>query len=318
VKQVICQSVAARLDLKVVDVPDPVAGPGEVLIALQAAGVNYADGLVASGRHHSRPVTPYVPGSEGAGVIAALGPGVEGWTVGDEVIFGIPKGKGAFAERLVVPAGCIYRRPPNLDPATAATCTQTYGAVFHALHARGHLQAGETVLVLGAGGGIGQAAVVLGRAMKAEVVAVASSREKLRSASELGVTKQIVYELGSLRDQVNALCPGGVDVVIDPVGGELGGEAHRCLRRGGRHLVLGFASGSVPKVALNHLLVTNRSVSGIAWDGAPDDIRSALALLEESGIQIPHASSHPFEMAGQVMTDLLERRAHGRHVLVPG
>ena len=314
-KQVICRSLTEPPDLQVVEVSDPVARAGEVLVELTAAGVNFADGLLASGRHQGRPETPYVPGSEGAGTIAALGPDVTGWEVGDEVVFGIPR--GAFAERLVVPAGCIYPRPVSLDPATAATCTQTYGAVFHALQARGHVQRGETILVLGAGGGIGQAAVVLGLALGAEVLAVASSREKLGSVAELGVTKQVVYAPGSLREQVNALCPGGVDVVVDPVGGDPGGEAHRCLRRGGRHLVLGFASGSVPKVALNHLLVTNRTVSGIAWDGAPDDIRSALALLEKSGLRIPPATSHRFAEAGQVIADLLERRTHGRHALVP-
>lgn len=259
-----CAAFAPIEALSYGDFPAPQAGPGEVVIDVVAAGVNYPDVLIVQGRYQTKPPLPFVPGSEASGRIAAIGEGVEGFAVGDRVI--AFTGSGSFAAQVKVPATQVWPAPEGVDLAVAAGIAITYGTSYHALKDRAALKAGETLLVLGAGGGVGLTAVELGKQMGARVIAAASSPEKLALAKQQGADELINYSEEDLRERIKALTDGkGVDVVYDPVGGSMTLTAVKSLAWGGRLLVIGFAGGEIPSIPANLLLLKSASAVGVLW-----------------------------------------------------
>ena len=260
----VCAQFAPIDMLSYGDAPTPEPAAGEVLIDVAAAGVNYPDVLIVQGKYQTKPPLPFVPGSEASGRIAALGAGVEGWTIGQRVI--AFTGSGAFAEQVRVPTGQVWPVPDGVDLEIAAGVAITYGTSYHALKDRAAVQPGETLLVLGAGGGVGLTAVELGKRLGARVIAAASSAEKLALAKAQGADELIDYAQEDLRERVKALTDGkGVDVVYDPVGGAMNLTAVKSLAWGGRLLVIGFASGDIPSIPANLLLLKSASAVGVLW-----------------------------------------------------
>lgn len=261
-RALICSELGPSSKLTVDEVPDPVAGPGEVVVDVVAAGLNFPDTLIIEGRYQFEPELPFSPGGEAAGVVAELGEGVSNVSVGDRVI--ALASYGAFAEKWVVPASGVIPVPEALDTVAAAGFGLTYGTSYHALKQRAGLQPGEILLVLGAAGGVGSAAVELGKHMGAKVIAVTSSDEKADFARQLGADHTIGYT--NLRDDVKSLTEArGVDVVYDPVGGTVTESAFRSLAWRGRHLVVGFAAGEIPRLPINLALLKGASLVGVFW-----------------------------------------------------
>ena len=249
-RAVVCKELTGPQGLAAEDIPAPEPGPGEVRIRVRAAGVNFADTLIIEGRYQDKPALPFVPGMEIAGRIDACGPEVAGLAPGDRVM--ALTGWGSFAEQVAVGGDKVMPIPPSLDFNSAAAFGMTYGTSMHALKQRANLQPGETLLVLGASGGVGLAAVEIGKAMGAKVIAAASSDAKLEVAKAAGADVLINYSEGSLKDQLKAITGGqGVDVIYDPVGGDLFEEAFRSIAWNGRMLVVGFASGTIPSLPAN-------------------------------------------------------------------
>ncbi len=305
------------------DKPEPEPGPGQVRIRIEAAGVNYVDSIMASGGYQFSPRVPYVPGSEVAGTVDAVGEGVESPAVGDRVLASC--GFGGFAEAVVVKADQALLVPEGLDTATAATVVQAYGTGLFALEMRGGLQEGESLLVLGAGGGVGLAAVDVGRALGARVIAAASTEEKRAAALAAGAEAAIDYTTEDLKARARELAGGtGVDMVYDPIGGELAEPAIRALGDFGRYLVIGFVGG-IPKVPTNQVLLRNRSVVGVEWGGwaifHPDEnavlIRRMLDLLADGRLHPTAPTAFPLEEGPQVLADLVARNLTGKAVLTP-
>ncbi len=263
-RALLCTELGPPSQLTVAEVDDPVPGPGEVLVEVGAAGLNFPDTLIIEGKYQFRPELPFSPGGEAAGVVAEVGEGVAGVSPGDRVI--AVSTFGAFAERWVVPAASVLPIPADLDAVTAAGFALTYGTSYHALKQRAAIQPGETLLVLGAAGGVGSAAVELGRAMGARVIAAASTTLKLDFCRQLGADEVVDYSAESLRDRVRELTAGrGVDVVFDPVGGEITEQAFRSTAWNGRHLVVGFAAGDIPAIPVNLALLKGASLVGVFW-----------------------------------------------------
>lgn len=263
-KAVICPAFAPVDALACGDFPAPNAGPGELVIDVVAAGVNYPDVLIVQGKYQTKPALPFVPGSEASGRVAAIGEGVEGFAVGDRVA--AFTGSGSFGEQVRVPATQVWPLPSDVDLEVAAGISITYGTSYHALKDRARLKSGETLLVLGAGGGVGLTAVELGKLMGARVIAAASSAEKLALAKAQGADELINYAQEDLRERVKALTDGqGVDVVYDPVGGPMNLTAVKSLAWGGRLLIIGFAGGEIPSVPANLLLLKSASAVGVLW-----------------------------------------------------
>lgn len=261
-RAVVCKDYgpAETLVIEPIDLPPP--GPGHVRVRVEAAGVNFPDTLMVQGKYQVRPPLPFVPGAELAGVVEAVGEGVEGYAPGTPVIGMV--GQGAFADVANVRAPRLMRRPAEMDAVTAAGFSMTYGTSMHALRQRANLAPGETVLVLGASGGVGLAAVELAKAMGATVIAAASSAEKLEIARKAGADHLVNYSTEQLKDRVKELTGGkGVDVVYDPVGGDLLEEAVRATAWEGRVLVVGFAAGAIPKIPANLLLLKGCALVGV-------------------------------------------------------
>src|SRR5690349_5960730 len=257
--------------LRLDELPDPKPGPGELLIRVRAAAINFPDVLIIEDKYQLKPPRPFAPGGELAGEIEAIGDGVEGWTVGDRII--AVTGFGALAEKVVIPARAAFRLPEERSFEEGAALLLTYATSFHALLDRGKLQAGQTVLVLGAAGGVGLAAVELGKAYEARVIAAVSSEEKAQAARDAGADEAIVYPAGPFdRDGQKALAqqfkdavgPAGADVIYDPVGGEYTEAALRSIAWEGRFLVVGFPAG-IAKLPLNLTLLKSCDVCGVFW-----------------------------------------------------
>lgn len=309
--------------LRVEEVPVPEPGPGQVRIRVDAAGVNFVDALMAAGGYQLKPSLPYTPGSEVAGTVDAVGAGVGGPLVGARVLASC--GFGGFAEAVVVGAEQALLVPEGLEPATAATIVQSYATGLFALERRAHLAEGESLLVLGAGGGVGLAAVDLGRALGARVIAAASSASKRQAALDAGAEAAIDYTTEDLKARARELAGGtGVDVVYDPVGGDLAEPALRALGNFGRYLVVGFVAG-IPRLATNQVLLRNRSLVGVEWGGwalyHPEEngrlIRRLLDLMAEGRLRPTTPARFPLEDAPGVLADLVGRRFTGKAVLVP-
>lgn len=318
-----CRELGSLDDVGVGEQPDPVAGPGQVVVAVRAAGVNFVDGLICQGRYQMRPATPYVPGGEIAGDVLVVGEGVTRVAAGDRVM--AMTGWGAFAERVVVHAESLEPVPDALSYGQAASFIQSYCTAWFTLARRAQLGEGDWLLVLGAGGGIGLASVDVGTALGAHVIAAASTEEKLERARALGAEATIDYEHQDLKTVARQLSSGGVDVVVDPVGGRHSEPALRATRRFGRFCVVGFASGPIASVPLNQVLLNNRTVVGVDWGawafsdpGGNRELLSELVDLVRDGRLHPSVPvERPLDAAAAVMAGLLDRSVAGKVVLVP-
>ncbi|MDR6217970.1 NADPH:quinone oxidoreductase family protein [Deinococcus soli (ex Cha et al. 2016)] len=310
--------------LTVTEQPTPGPGPGEVLIRVHAASVNYPDALMVQGKYQVRPPLPFTPGAEAAGTVETVGEGVTHLKVGQRVA--AFTGTGAFATHLIAPAAATLPIPDDLDLNVAATLPLAYGTAMHALIDRGQLKAGETLLVLGAAGGVGLAAVMIGKALGARVIAAASTQEKLDLARAHGADEVINYTDSDLKAAVGELTgKKGVDVILDPVGDRWAESAFRAIAWGGRYLVIGFAGGEIPKLPLNLPLLKGASIVGVFWgEYARRDPRGnarhliQLADWVQSGTLKPEISrAYTLQEAPQAMRDLLERRVTGKVIVTP-
>lgn len=322
-RRVVCSAYGPPSSLVVVDEPDPVAGPGEVVVAVEAAGVNFVDALFVQGTYQIKIPTPFTPGGEIAGRVIALGDGVTEHAIGDRVM--ATSMSGGYASHLVAPARSLMAVPDTLDLDRAATFNQSYSTCWYALTRRTQITAQDTVLVLGAGGGIGLAAVELARHLGATVIAAASSEAKLAAARAQGAHHTIDYATEDLKARARELSGGGVTVVVDPVGGPHAENALRSLGWGGRYLVIGFAAGSIPRFPLNHVLLSSRTIIGVDWgawaardrDAQGPLLRELLDLAARGAIR-PTAPHHrALNDAPQVLDDAINGRLVGKTVLVP-
>ena len=321
-RALMCKQYGPPESLELVTLDDPEPGPGELLIDVHAAGLNFPDVLVIAGQYQVKTEPPFIPGNEAAGVVAAVGDGVGRFKVGDSVI-AMPRG-GTFAEKCVVSEALAMPLLPGLDFAQGAGFAVTYGTSYHALRQSAGLKAGERVLVLGAAGGVGITAVEIAKAMGAEVIAAASNDDKLEFARTAGADHLINYSEGSLRDQVKALTDGeGVDVVYDPVGGELALQALRSLAWHGRYLVIGFASGDIPELPANIALLKEASIIGVWWGtwvaknpaGHIQNIKELATLIGEGKLVPRISEKYPLEDYVDAFGAITGRRALGKVVL---
>lgn len=291
-----CSELGPPSKLSVREVDDPAPDAGQVVVDVEAAGLNFPDTLIVAGKYQFKPELPFIPGGEAAGLISAVGDGVEHLSVGQRVI--ALSTHGAFAERWAVPATGVIPIPNALDFESAAGFGLAYGTSYHALVQRARLEKGETVLVLGAAGGVGSAAIEIARHVGATVIAAASTAEKLQFASELGADHLIQYTTEDLRTRLEEITGGkGVDVVYDPVGGAFTETAFRSLAWNGRHLVVGFAAGEIPKLPINLALLKGASLVGVFWGRSlREEPQRAfqnfveLAELAEAGVIRPRVS----------------------------
>ncbi|TAL09730.1 MAG: NADPH:quinone oxidoreductase family protein [Porticoccaceae bacterium] len=264
-KALVCEAYGPVENLVYRDMPDPVPGVGEIRVAIEAIGVNFPDGLLVEGKYQAKPQVPFMPGGEFAGQVAALGPGASGFAVGDRVL-GWNVGRGAYAEQIAVPAGELFPLPASMSMDQGAALLCATATAHHALRQRGRLQAGETLVVLGAAGGTGIAAVQIGKAIGARVIAVCSSDEKIAFAKAQGADEGINYSRDDLNQAIKTLTDGrGADVVYDAVGGDAFDACSRAMAWDGRLLIVGFASGRIPTLPVNLTLVKGYSVIGVFW-----------------------------------------------------
>jgi NADPH2:quinone reductase len=305
-------------------VPDPVPAAGEIVVQVSAAGVNFPDALMVMGQYQVRPPLPFTPGGEAAGVITAVAADVVHLQVGQRVV--VFTRTGAFAERVCAPASAATILPEAVSCEVAATLPLAFGTAMHALIDRAQLVKGETLLVLGASGGVGLAAVMIGKALGARVIAAASSDEKLAVCQSHGADACINYSTESLRDRLKELTGGhGPDVICDPVGGALTEPAFRSIACGGRHLVIGFAAGAIPSLPLNLPLLKGASVIGVFWGAFEQrepvaNARHLAQLLEwvAQGTIAPVVSArYPLSSGAAALRDILERRVVGKVVITP-
>ena len=310
--------------LRVDEVPTPSVGPGHVLIDVKAAGVNFPDILITKGQYQFKPATPFSPGGEAAGVVSAVGDGVTTLKVGDRVAATMLY--GGFAEQVVVPELAAVKLPDAVSFEVGAATLLTYLTTMHALADRAALQKGESMLVLGAAGGVGIAAVELGALMGARVIAAASSADKLAFCREHGASDVIDYSSEDLKDRIKALTKGnGVDVVYDPVGGSLAEAALRGTAWQGRYLVIGFASGEIPKLPLNLVLLKGCQVVGVFWGAfamrEPARNRAhaenVFAWVAERKLNPAIDAALPFTEAAEALARIERRQVKGKLVLVP-
>lgn len=319
-----CNELGPPEKLVVEEVPDLEPRDGHVVVAVRAAGVNFVDGLFVSGDYQIKPPIPFTPGSEIAGEVLAVAPDVSSLAVGDRVF--AMTGLGGYAGQVAISAMQAIRMPSAMDFGQAATFVQSYCTALFALRDRAGLSAGETVLVLGAGGGIGLAAIDVAHALGAKVIAAASSEEKRAAATAAGAAHVIDYVSESVKDRARELTDGdGVDVVLDPVGGDQAEASLRALRLFGRYIVIGFASGTIPRLPLNQVLLRNRSIIGVDWGawsmqhaGSNNElITELLSMVVEGTLTPAEPTTYPLEEAGRALDDLLHRRATGKVALIP-
>lgn len=323
-RALVCKDFAPYKNLTVEKAPEPPLGEGMVMLDVKAAGVNFPDILLVEGNYQMKPPTPFVPGMEAAGVISDLGEKVQGVKEGDRVIAATML--GAFAEKVPVHFSQVVPMPESMSFEEGAALTTIYGTSYHALKDRARLKEGETVLVLGAAGGVGIATVQLAKAMGAKVIAAASSDEKLQFCRDNGADETINYTTEDLKARVKELTGGkGVDVVYDPVGGDYAEPALRATGWDGRYLVIGFASGPIPKIPLNLALLNSRNIQGVfwgAWAGQnPRDnaknLKEIFDFYEAGKIKPQVSASYKLEDYAKAFEDLLERRVKGKVVLTP-
>lgn len=294
-----------------------------VRVAVGAAGVNYVDGLFVQGRYQIRPQVPFVPGSELAGTIIDVGANVSGWSAGERVMASV--GLGAFSSEIDLDPSQLVRVPDGVTDTQAATLGQSYATAWFSLTRRTRVQAGESILVLGAAGGVGLATLDVARSFELHTIAAASSAQKLELCIRRGAHEVIDYTAENLKDRARELSGGGVDVAVDPVGGAHTEAALRALGDFGRLLVIGFASGDIPDLPANQVLLRNRTVLGVDWgiwaltDPAANAelMTEVLSSVADGSLRPVEPDPRPLEEAGDAMTDLLERRITGKVCLVP-
>jgi NADPH2:quinone reductase len=321
-KALICDDYGPPEKLKIVDLPEPIPGDGEVLVDVAFAGLNFFDLLIIENKYQTKPPLPFSPAAEFSGRVLALGPGAAGFQPGDHVL-GYTS-FGCARERVLCPATRLVKIPAGLPEEKAAGLTITYGTTLHALKQRADLKPGETLVVLGASGGVGLAAVELGARLGARVVACASSDEKLKFVRTFGATETINYATGDLRAELKRLTGGrGVDVVYDPVGGPLTEQALRSLAWKGRLLVIGFASGEIPKPPLNLALLKGCDIRGVFWgeflNREPDahgrNMAELLADAASGAISAHVHGVYPLESYVEALGIIARREALGKVIL---
>ncbi|MBV1806331.1 NADPH:quinone oxidoreductase family protein [Pseudomonas viridiflava] len=321
-KALLCKAFGPASTLVLEDIPAPDIKKNEILLDVHAAGVNFPDTLIIEGKYQFKPPFPFSPGGEAAGVISTVGEKVTHLKPGDRVM--ALTGWGSFAEQVAVPNYNVLPIPESMDFTIAAAFSMTYGTSMHALKQRANLQPGETLLVLGASGGVGLAAVEIGKALGARVIAAASSAEKLEVAKNAGADELINYTDTSLKDEIKRLTNGnGADVIYDPVGGDLFDQAIRAIAWNGRLLVVGFASGRIPELPVNLALLKGASVVGVFWGSfaqrQPQDnaanFKQLFAWFEEGKLKPLVSQVYPLERAGEAIDALGQRRAVGKVVV---
>jgi len=324
-KAVLCKQFGPPESLVVEDLPSPRAGAGEVVVSVRAASLNFPDVLIIQNKYQFKPPLPFSPGSEMAGLVKEVGEGVHGYKPGDRVIAFTTY--GAFAEEVRVEAGRLVPIPAGMDFNSAAAFLLTYGTSDHALRDRGQLRAGETLLVLGAAGGVGLAAIEIGKALGARVIACASSADKLEVCRQHGADETVNYATEDVRERIKELTGGkGVDVVYDPVGGPYTEPALRSTAWRGRLLVVGFAAGDIPKIPLNLPLLKGCSIMGVFWgDFARREPKAFAASIGQLGAWFregklkPHVSqTFPLEQAVDALRLMAARKVKGKVVLTVG
>lgn len=321
-KALLCTRLGGPEDLELADLPDPVAGPGEAVIRITLAALNFFDTLIIAGRYQVKPELPFSPGGEACGVVEALGAGAEGFAVGDRVI--VHQKFGTCRERIAVATRHLTPVPDGVSDAQAAGLTITYGTSLHALRDRANLQPGETLAVLGASGGVGLAAVELGAIMGARVIACASSPEKLATAQAHGAAMAVDYAAENLREALRTLTEGaGVDVIYDPIGGDYAEPALRSLGWKGRYLVIGFAAGDIPRIPLNLALLKGIDIQGVHWgvfvEREPEAHRAnqeqLLAWVAEGRLTAKVHGEYPLAAYEEALGVLKRREAVGKVLL---
>jgi NADPH2:quinone reductase len=323
-RAVLCKEFGPPERLVVEEVSAPTAGRGEVVISVRACGVNFPDVLIIQNKYQFKPPLPFSPGAEVAGVVKTVGEGVAHLKPGDRVIGST--GWGGFAEEIAVDASRVIPIPDAMDFVTASAFLLTYGTSHYALKDRARLQPGESLLVLGAAGGVGLAAVELGKVLGARVIAAASSDDKLAVCREHGADHVINYATEDLKERAKAVTGGeGVDVIYDPVGGELAEAALRAIAWDGRFLVIGFAAGPIPRIPLNLVLLKSCQIVGVFWGAFtarfPEQNRANVSELmrwyEQGKLKPLISATYPFERVAEALDDLTSRRVKGKIVLVP-
>ena len=322
-RALLCRTLGSIDNLEVGELPTLELDAGQVRIAIKASGINFPDILMVEGKYQVKPDLPFVPGLELAGEVIECAAGVDHVSPGDRVL-AFARFGGAHADEIVLPADIVTPIPETMDYVTAAAFPVAYGTAHFALAHRGNLKPGETLLVLGAAGGVGLAAIEVGKALGARVIAAASSPEKLAIATEHGADDVVNYAECSLRDQVRELTDGkGADVVFDPVGGDAFTQSVRCIGWEGRILIVGFASGDIPKVATNMILVKNFSVIGVVFgehsyryaDETRQRLTNLLADYSKGQFKPRVMATYGLEEARKAISKLSERRAVGKIIL---
>ena len=321
-RAVVCTAFAPLDQLVIEERTSAELRAGQVRVAVRTAGVNFVDALIVQGLYQIKPPLPFTPGGESVGVVTELGDGVTDRAIGDRVL--VTSGAGAFATEMVVAARNTLLVPDTLTDGQAATFMQSYGTAYFALQRRAQLQPGQWLLVLGAGGGVGLGAVDVGRALGLQVIAAASSQDKRDLAASRGAVAVIDSSTEDVKARAKEISGEGVDAVYDPIGGAVGEQCLRALRDDGQFLVIGFASGQIPRLEANQVLLRNRRVTGVEWGGwvakHPQENQQMVAEILErivAGELHPvEPTSYAFEDAAQALADQQNRQVVGKAVLV--
>ena len=321
-KAIVCEQFGPPSSLVLKDLPALEAGEKEVVIEVKACSLNFPDTLIIQGKYQYKPELPFTPGSDIAGTVKAVGAKVKNVAVGDEVFGFVPN--GGFAEEVVAPAKNVFPKPPLMNNAVGASFLMAYGTSYHALKNRAQLKAGETLVVLGASGGVGLAAVELGKLMGARVIACASSAEKLALCKEYGADEGINYSEEDLKTRIKELTKGkGADVIYDPVGDKFSEPALRAMAWEGRFLVVGFAAGDIPRIPLNLALLKGCQIVGVFWGSwamqfPNENMRNTMELIQwhAQGKLKPHIHAvYPLEEAQKAMEEMMQRKVRGKIVI---
>lgn len=323
-KAILSRTVGGPETLTLEEIADPVAGPGEVVVAVRACALNFFDTLIVADRYQFRPERPFSPGGEIAGVVESLGPGVQGVAVGDRVVAYLKW--GGAREKVVVPVGDLVPMPDGLDFVAASTLSVTYGTAVHGLADRGAVRPGETVAILGASGGVGQAAIEVAKLLGARVIACAKGADKLAFCRRIGADETVDYDTEDLKERLKALTDGrGVDVVYDAVGDRFAEPAIRAMAWRGRFLVVGFAAGAIPRIPLNLLLLKGCDLRGVFWgdhlvrepEAFADEMSRIMGWVVEGRLK-PHVqATWPLAETATAIAEIAARRVKGKLVIVP-
>ena len=311
-------------ELRVSEIPEPKAGPGALQVEVRAAGCNFFDTLMVRGKYQVKPAFPFTPGGEISGVVSAVGEGVEGFAVGDRVLAGTQT--GGFAETAVVPANYTHLLPDGMSFEEGAAIPIIYPTSYAALVFRANLQVGETLLVHAAVGGVGSAALQIGKALGARVIATVGGAEKAQIARSLGADEVIDYRVDDFIARVKEITGGsGADVIYDPVGGDVFDQSLKCIAWNGRLIVVGFASGRIPEVKANRILLKNIAVTGIHWGAylvneparVPETFESLFALYRDGMIKPLIYNTYALEDLPSALAELTSRKTHGKLIIIP-